>query len=256
MTRAGQRHTIPARRRQEIVVAIRAGATGIAPLAQRFGVSQMTIRRDLAALAREGAVELARGGAVALSGERPFAETAVVRWQQKDRIGAAAAALVADGQTVMVDIGTTTLQAARHLHGRRVTVVTTSMAVYEELAADEGIELILPGGRLRRNYRSLVGELAVRSLRQLRADLLLLGTSGVDAELASWDSTAVELPIKRTMIEAANEVVLLADAAKLTMRGGLRVCGAEQLDRLVTDRPLAPAAAAAAARAGVAVTVA
>ena len=124
----------------------------------------------------------------------------------------------------MIDIGTTTLQAAHHLHGRDITVVTTSLAVYEELAPDPAIELVLPGGVVRRNYRSLVGVLAEDSLRQLKADVLFLGTSAVDAELAVWDSTMVEVPIKRAMIEAAESVALLADAEKFSMAGLVRVC--------------------------------
>jgi DeoR/GlpR family transcriptional regulator of sugar metabolism len=165
----------------------------------------------------------------------------VERFEAKDRIGAAAAALVRDGQTVMIDIGTTTLQAARHLRGRRITVVTTNLAVYEELIGDPAIELVLPGGVVRRNYRSLVGVLAEDSLRQLNADLLFLGTSGVDEQLGVWDTTMVEVPIKRAMIAAADRVALLADAAKFAMGGVVRVCGPGALDRIVTDAPL-PAA--------------
>ncbi len=127
--------------------------------------------------------------------------------------------MIADGDTVMIDIGTTTLQAARHLHGRPITVITTSLAVYEELLPDAAIELILPGGIVRRNYRSLVGLIAEDSLRQLRADVLLLGTSSVDAELGVWDSTMVEVPIKRAMIGASERVLLLADAVKFALPG-------------------------------------
>lgn len=140
-----QRHTIPAQRRQEMLRAVRTSPMHVADLARSFGVSEMTVRRDLDALAREGHIERVRGGAVQVSGEQSFDEIVVVRLDAKNRIGAAAAALVEDGQTVMVDIGTTTLQAARHLHGRKITVVTTSMAVYDELVGDADIELILPG---------------------------------------------------------------------------------------------------------------
>ena len=80
----------------------------------------------------------------------------------------------------MIDIGTTTLQAARHLHGRPLTVITSSLAVLEELLPDEAVEVVLPGGLVRRNYRSLVGVLAEDSLRQLQADVLFLGASAVD----------------------------------------------------------------------------
>jgi len=171
------RHTIPAQRRKEILDAVSTGAMHVADLAENFGVSEMTVRRDLRELARAGKLERVRGGAVKASTEPPFEETAVERYDAKDRIGAAAAELVEDGQTVMIDIGTTTLQAARHLHGRQITVVTSSLAVYEELVPDPAIELLLPGGIVRRNYRSLVGVIAEDSLRKLKADVLFLGTS-------------------------------------------------------------------------------
>jgi DeoR/GlpR family transcriptional regulator of sugar metabolism len=256
VTGPGTRHTIPAQRRQEILRAIRSGATHVAELAQSFGVSEMTVRRDLDELAREGRIERVRGGAVNVSIEPPFDDTLIERFDAKDRIGAAAAGLVKDGQTVMIDIGTTTLQAARHLHGKSVTVITTSLAVYEELVPDHAIELILPGGTVRRNYHSLVGILAETSLRQLKADVLLLGTSAVDAELDVWDSTMVEVPIKRAMIQAAACVTLLADAEKFSMAGLVRVCDAETLDRIITDAPLLPETAAAAEQAGVSVVIA
>jgi DeoR/GlpR family transcriptional regulator of sugar metabolism len=250
------RHTVPAQRRQEILRAIRSGATHVTELAISFGVSEMTVRRDLDELAREGRIERVRGGAVSVSAEPPFDQTVIERFEAKDAIGAAAAALVKDGLTVMIDIGTTTLQAARHLHGKAITVVTTSLAVYEELVPDEGIELILPGGTVRRNYHSLVGMLAESALRQLKADLLFLGTSAVDQRLDLWDSTMVEVPIKRAMIEAAANVTLLADAEKFSMAGLVRVCEAGHLDRIITDARLPAETATAAERAGVAVTIA
>ena len=250
------RHKIPAQRRQEILRAVRSGSTHVTELAVNFGVSEMTVRRDLRELAREGKVERVRGGAVNAGWEPPFEQTAVERLGAKDRVGAAAAALVEDGQTVMVDIGTTTLQAARHLHGRDITVITSSLAVFEELVGDPAIELVLPGGIVRRNYRSLVGVLAEDSLRQLRADVLFLGTSAVDGALAVWDSTMVEVPIKRAMIAAADRVVLLADAAKFAMSGIVRVCAADALDHVVSDAGLSPAARAAIDEAGIEVTLA
>ena len=183
----------------------------VADLAESFGVSEMTVRRDLRQLADAGRLERVRGGAVNVSNERPFDVTAVESYDAKRRIGAAAAERIEDGQTVMLDIGTTTLEAAKCLHGREVTVITTSLAVFDELRDDPAIELILPGGILRRNYRSLIGVVAEDSLRQLNADVLLLGTSAVDQRLDVWDSTMVEVPIKRAMIGASESVVLLAD---------------------------------------------
>ncbi len=226
---------LPAQRRQAILRAVRNGTAHVADLAEEFGVSEMTVRRDLRALDRDGKLERVRGGAMNAEREPPFSEIAVERLEAKDRIGRAAAALVEDGQTVMIDIGTTTLQVARHLRGRSLTVITTNLAAYEELLPEPEIDLVLPGGVVRRNYRSLVGMLAEEALRGLKADVAFMGASGIDDELGVWDTTMVEVPIKRAMLAAGQRTVLLADGAKFAMEGMVRVCGATELDTVVTD---------------------
>jgi DeoR/GlpR family transcriptional regulator of sugar metabolism len=247
---------LPAQRRQEILRAVRNGTAHVSDLAESFGVSEMTVRRDLGALARDGKLERVHGGAVDAGTEPGFSQIEVERFDIKDRLGRAAAAMVQDGMTVMIDIGTSTLQMARHLHGRKITVVTTNLAVVEELLPDPDIELVLPGGIVRRNYRSLVGVLAEDSLRQIKSDILFLGTSGVDLEIGVWDTTMVEVPIKRLMIAGASEVVLIADAAKFSMTGMVRVCGPESISHIVTDAPLPASARSAVDAAGIEVTVA
>jgi DeoR/GlpR family transcriptional regulator of sugar metabolism len=247
---------LPAQRRQEILRAVRSGTAHVSELAESFGVSEMTVRRDLGALARDGKLERVHGGALDAAGEPGFSQIEVERFDIKDRLGAAAAGLVSDGQTVMVDIGTSTLQLARHLHGKKITVVTTNLAVVEELMPDPDIELVLPGGVVRRNYRSLVGVLAEDSLRQIKSDVLFMGTSGVDVEMGVWDTTMVEVPIKRLMIAGADEVVLLADRAKFEMTGMVRICGPESIDHIVTDAPLPAACRSAVDAAGIEVLVA
>ena len=243
---------LPAQRRQLILRTVRGGrGAGVVDLAQRFDVSEMTVRRDLAHLAREGKLIRVHGGALSVREEPPFAEIAVERLAEKERIGRAAAALVRDGQTIMIDIGTTTLQLARQLRDRELTVITSSLAVLEELLPCEGIELISLGGIVRRNYRSLVGVLAEDMLRQLTADISFLGASGIRSDLSIMDTTMVEVPIKRGMIAAADRVVLLADAAKFYMGGIVRVCDAYDLHALVTDANRDEPALRGLARAGV-----
>lgn len=243
---------LAAQRRQLILRAVRdEQVAGVVELAQRFDVSEMTVRRDLAHLAQEGKLVRVHGGAVSEREEPPFAKIAVERRDAKERIGAAAADLVRDGQTIMIDIGTTTLQLARELHGRELTVITSNLAVIEELLPDEGIELLVLGGLVRRNYRSLVGVLAEDALRQVSADLAFLGASGIRDDLSVMDSTMVEVPIKRGMIAAADRSVLLVDAAKFSMNGVVRVCGADALDAVVTDAPADAPAVARLVEAGV-----
>jgi DeoR/GlpR family transcriptional regulator of sugar metabolism len=243
---------LAAQRRGLILDEVRNGrGAAVTDLAQRFAVSEMTVRRDLAQLAREGKLTRVHGGAVSEREEPPFAAIADERPSEKHRIGRAAAALVEDGQTVMVDIGTTTLALARHLHGRKLRVITGNLAVVEELEPDPEIELVVLGGIVRRNYRSLVGMLAEDSLRQLSADVAFLGASGIRHDLSVMDSTIVEVPIKRAMMAQAERTVLLVDAAKFEMRGSVRICAAADLDTVVTDAPAGDPRVAALAEAGV-----
>lgn len=229
---------LTAKRRQLVLEALEAAETlGVAELAIRFGVSEMTIRRDLDAMASDGKLARVYGGAmIAPRGEAPFVEKAVERQSAKDRIGAVAAAMVQPGDTIFADVGTTVLRFARHLHGREITVITSNMAVYEELVGDPAIELILLGGLVRRNYKSLVGFLTEEALRQLNADKAFMGASAIRSDLAVMDSTMVEVPIKRGMVAGARQAVLLADSGKFKAKGLARAYSVDQLDTLVTNQ--------------------
>lgn len=226
-------------RRSEVLRAIRTErGVPTAVLAARFGVSEMTIRRDLDDLAQRGLVERVRGGALqprTTRHEPPFAQSTTERGAEKERVGRAAAALVRPGDTILLDIGTTALQLARQLHGRvGLTVATNNLAVYAELVDDDAIDLLLLGGLVRRNYRSLVGFLTEDALRGIRADLAFLGTSGISADLQLLDTTVEEIPAKRAMLAAGSHVVLLADGAKFPGAGLGRVAGIEAVQTLVT----------------------
>jgi DeoR/GlpR family transcriptional regulator of sugar metabolism len=230
---------LPDRRHELILRALRAdGPITVTVLADQLGASQATIRRDLLQLEDEGLLKRVYGGAVPVVGEDdPFTDVAGVRVEAKEAIAAWCAALVRDGETVLLDIGTTAHRVARQLRGRALTVITSNLAVYEELQDDKDIQLVLLGGVVRRDYRSLVGFLTEDNLRQVRADVLFLGTSGVRPDGQILDTTAVEVPVKRAMISASDKVVLVADAAKFPGTGMARVCGPEDLDVVVTNAP-------------------
>ncbi|MFF6977961.1 DeoR/GlpR family DNA-binding transcription regulator [Streptomyces sp. NPDC008343] len=245
------------RRHQLILRALRSGGpAAVTDLSERLGASPATIRRDLVKLEEDGLLTRVHGGAVVEEGDQPFAEVAEMRVPEKDAIAAHAAAMIEDGQSVLLDIGTTAFRLARQLHGRRLTVITSNLVVYEELADDEGIELVLLGGMVRREYRSLVGFLTEDNLRQLHADWLFLGTSGVRPGGQVMDTTVVEVPVKRAMIKAGDKVALLADAAKFPGTGMAKVCGPEDLDMVVTNAPVNTATRSALEEAGVHVLVA
>jgi DeoR/GlpR family transcriptional regulator of sugar metabolism len=276
---------LAAQRRDLILQAVRSDrGVQVGSLAERFGVSEITVRRDLTYLARAGKVTRVHGGAVGEPGadgpvagpavagpaggrgetaarqadarqaaaRQAAARQAAARQEAKQRVGRAAAALVEDGQTVMLDIGSTALEVARALRGRRLTVITGSLAAMEELLPDPGIELVLLGGVVRRDYRSMVGALAEDALHQLSADVAFLGASSLRRrDLSVMDTTTVEVPIKRGMLAAADRSVLLIDAAKLSARGTVRICAIGDVDAVVTDAPAADPLLTQIRRAGV-----
>jgi DeoR/GlpR family transcriptional regulator of sugar metabolism len=224
-------------RHAEIMRRVRlSGATSVRDLAGQLGVSPSTIRRDLEVLDRDGTLRRVRGGALAdADADLPFAEVAVVDEHDKEAVAARAALMVRDGDVVLLDIGTTTMRLARRLRGRKVTVVTSSLAVLDVLRADPAVELLLLGGMVRRPYLSLVGVLTEEALRQVCADRVFLGASGVRPDGQLVDTTLAEVPLKRAMIAAAGQVVLLVDRHKFPGTGALRVCGPEDVDVLVTN---------------------
>lgn len=228
---------LTATRQAKILDSLRTdGEVSVDSLAGRFGVSASTIRRDLNALSADGLLRRVRGGGGSLESDRvPFSESQQVRSAEKDAVAALAAGLVHDGDVVLIDIGTTTALLARHLRGRHITVVTSSLAVIDQLRDDDDVELIVLGGAVRKNYHSMVGVLTEQALAQIRASICFLGTSGVRPDGTILDTTGMEVPVKNAMIDSSNRVVVLADAAKFPGIGLLNVCGPDRLSTVVTN---------------------
>lgn len=221
----------------------RAGRIEIRAAAEQLGTTEMTIRRDLDLLVRRGIARRVRGGAVSLlarGDEIPYWMRALERPEAKARIGEAAAGLVRDGEAIAIDSGTTALNCARALSDRRLTVMTVSLRTASLLADSQTINLILPGGEVRRDERALVGPVTVAAIADLRLDAVILSACG----LANRTVTAYDLgdaAVKRALIDASARVILISESSKLDRTGMAVVCGAERVDVLVTDTD-APAA--------------
>lgn len=246
-----------ARRHAEILRLLRAGGpTGVREIAHLLEVSAATVRRDLADLDSRGLVRRVHGGAEAVADldtddALPFAQVAAVDAEDKAAVAARAAALVSDGDVLLLDIGTTVVGLARALRGRRVTVITSSLAVLDVLRGDDAVELVLLGGAVRDSYLSLVGLLTESALEHVRADIAFLGTSGVSARGEVLDSTTVEVPVKRALMAAGDRRVLLADRHKFPGTGALKVCSLGDLDTVVTNNGVVAPALDSAAGHGV-----
>ena len=235
-----------ARRHAEIMRLLREGGpTPVGDLVQALGVSAATVRRDLADLGVQGALQRVRGGAQPaghVDDRHPFGQVATVDVVDKEAVAERAASLVSDGHVLLLDIGTTVVCLARRLRGRKVTVITSSLAVLDVLRDDPVVDLVLLGGLLRHSYLSLVGLLTETALGQVRANMAFLGTSGVHPHGEVLDSTQVEVPVKRAMMSAAERTILLADRHKFPGTGALKVCHVADLDTVVTNEGVDKAA--------------
>jgi len=230
----------------------------VAELAARHGVSEMTIRRDLDDLARQGVVRRIRGGAMSLllrGEEPPFAVREREAVEEKRRIAAEVAALIADGEAVLLDSGTTALEVARALRERRLTVVPLSLHAARELAGAPRIRLVLPGGEVRPGELDFIGPLAEKAIRSLRFDTAVIGCCGLSAAHGLTAHDLQEVTIKQAAIESARRVVAATDSGKFTRTAFGAVCPLDRLDVVVTDAGIPKEEHDALTAAGVAVRV-
>ncbi|BBB00076.1 putative DeoR family transcriptional regulator [Actinacidiphila reveromycinica] len=216
-----------------------AGSATVQELARLTGASEMTIRRDLDALAGQGVLERVRGGArtLLLRGEEPpFALRVRDAVDAKRRIAAEASALIADGETVVLDSGTTCLEVARLLRERPVTVMPLSLQAIHLFGEQPGpATLVVPGGQPRAAEGALTGPLTLASLAALRFDTAVIGCCGLSAAdgLTAYDLD--DAAVKRAAIAAARRAVLVTDGGKLGHTAFAHVGPAARLHTLVTD---------------------
>ena len=227
-------------RLRQITDALREGAErSVAELAALTGASEMTVRRDLDALADQGVLERYRGGARGLllrGQEPPFVLRAQEATEAKHRIAAEVAALIADGESVVLDSGTTCLEVARALRDRRLTVMPLSLHAANELTGAPLLTLLLPGGQPRPGELALTGPLAEASLASLRFDTAVIGCCGLTAAdgLTAYD--LADAAVKRAAIASSRRVIAVADATKLTRSALAHVVPATALHCVVTDQ--------------------
>lgn len=233
----------------------KAGYVTVADLAAELGCSDMTIRRHLARLEAERLVERSRGGATVTRRVRiEFAlyERASIRMTEKAAIGRAAAALLREGDRILIDTGTTALAMVRALHGRGgLTVITTNLAVVSELLHSPGIECMLLGGIVRESSPDLYGPLLEETLARLHAERAFIGCDSLstEGELMTIDPRTARATA--LMIKNSAEVTLLADSSKAGRNSFITFGRLADVDRLITDEHMDPAILDLAQRLGV-----
>jgi DeoR family transcriptional regulator, aga operon transcriptional repressor len=263
---AREGHPVPARLRRDRMLALvhERDCVRVSELADRFDVSEVTVRSDLDALAARGGLRRVRGGAVPRGTtpvERPFEGSEVAAAAEKRAIARTAATMVRSGDTIILDVGTTTTAIAQALADRRelsdVTVFTSSLTIAMALeAASPELTVVVTGGTLRPKQHSLVEPLAGLVLASIHAGTAFVGCNGVDVDAGITNVNLPETDIKRKIIAAAQRRVVCADASKLGRVALAHVCELDDVDLLLTDRNADPQIVAALRETGLEVQLA
>lgn len=256
---------IQAERRNLIADFVRkTGKISIEEIVERFNVSEMTARRDLQHLDKEGFLRRVHGGAVNAAGrsyEPPYQVRSLEMTEAKIAIGKKAAEQIEDGDSIALDVGTTTLEIARALKGRHgITVITASLPIAIELMSNNSlrsdIRLILTGGIVRPGEFSLIGSLAESAYKEFHVDKAFVGVGGVSHEDGLTEYNLEDTQVKRTMIKSAHKVILVADHSKFNKTTFANIAPLSSVDTVVTDNQTPEAALEKLRESGIQVVVA
>lgn len=213
-------------------------------MVREFGVTDTSIRRDLAILEATGGVLRVHGGAVARArgkDARPLTDRMRLHLAEKQRIGKAAASLMQPGEIVLFDSGTTTLQVASQIPptlrtSGMLTVITNSLRMADEVLTWPAPNLILLGGLCVPDYQAIVGPQALEQLEHLMVDKVFLGVDGLTLSQGATTADILMAELNRRMAERARQVILVTDSSKLGRTGFEPIVGIDQIHRLVTDK--------------------
>ena len=210
-------------------------------LSKEFGVSEVTIRNDLEQLEEKKLLIRARGGAMSInqtvSFDQHLTEKHKLNMSEKARIGKAAARLIIDSDTVIIDSGTTSLEIVKNLDPslRNVTIITNALNIANQLISNQSINLIVPGGVLRKNSLSLIGPLAEKNFKNFFVDKVFLGVDGFDTLNGISTPNLDEAYLNQIMIEVAREVIVVTDSSKFLRKSLAFICKLDRINTVITD---------------------
>jgi len=230
------------RRRAIVDFVSQNGRALVRDLARKYSSSEITIRRDLELLHNRGLIYRTHGGAlpirVGTESDRNLTEREMQHPREKQRIAAAAVKLVKEGQSVVLDSGSTTTAVARAQRElQHLTVITNAINIASELSGTS-IDVILTGGMLRANSYSLVGPIAEDSLRRLKADILFLGVDGFDTETGVSTPNLLEAQLNRLMVQIAARVIAVCDSSKFGRSSLSSIVPLSNIHGVITDKEI------------------
>ncbi|MEX0772502.1 MAG: transcriptional repressor AgaR [Balneolales bacterium] len=231
-----------AERRNQALKALRAkGQVSVIELSEVLEVSEVTIRKDLEYLEKNNLLIRTHGGAMQngyLVYDQPIEEKGKLYAGEKSSIGKAAANLLEDGDSIIMDAGTTVLQVARQINRRNLTILTNGVNVAMELFRLPDVELIMLGGMVRSTSACVVGPYAEQMVQDHSCRKYFLGVDGFDLERGLSTTNTLEAHLNRVMIDAAQETIVVTDSSKFGRRGLSRICDIDRIDTVVTDSGL------------------
>jgi DeoR/GlpR family transcriptional regulator of sugar metabolism len=233
----------PERRRILLDYVLRAGSAQVDELAARFGVSRMTVHRDLDTLAAQGIVRRVHGGVTVRSSnlvESNFLYRSRLAEREKQALAHAAAELVEPGQAIIIDDSTTTSRLTSFIPARKpLTVITNSLIVVDQLKGAYGIETICLGGHYNQRFNAFYGYVCEQAVASLRANTLFMSTSTVFNGVAYHQQEDV-VKTKRALMGVADKRVLLVDSSKFGITALIRLADLTEFDVVLTDSGIAP----------------
>ena len=231
--------------RRELIIQTIAdnGLVRVSDLSERFSISEVSIRRDLAHLEQLGILKRVHGGAIAaprLPRGSSVSANMSCHVEEKERIGRAAAAMIREGDRVILDSGTTPLHVARNiplelLNAGNLTVITASLPIVRELGGWKGVHLILLGGIYLPEYEIVVGPQTIANLTNLHVDKVFMGTDGLTFTHGVTTANVLEAEVDRAFVNASTEVIAVADSSKVGVVGLTTILPLHELNRLITD---------------------
>lgn len=220
------------------------GQVFVRDLSKMFEVSEVTIRNDLLQLEKKYQLVRARGGGIKVDRvgiDYELSKKHKLNLEQKQRIGKMAARLIQDGDTIIIDSGTTTMEMVKNIDPEcHITVITNALNIANQLAHSKNKEVIIPGGFLRKESLSLVGTPAEKSFKSFMSDKLFLGVDGLDIDYGLMTPNIEEAHLNQTMIAISQQVIVLADSSKIFKRSLAIICPISKINILVTDEGIPP----------------
>lgn len=220
------------------------GQVNVTDLSDQFGVSEVTIRNDFLRLEKKNMLIRARGGAIKINRvgvDFELSKKHKINLEQKQKIGKLAAKLIKDGDTIIVDSGTTTQELVKNLSSDdKLTVITNALNIANNLVFKNNIQVIMIGGFLRRGALSMIGSPAETQLRNYLCDKLFLGVDGLNFDFGISTPNIEEAHLNKISIEISRQIIVLADSSKINKRSLAIICPISKIDILVTDDGLLP----------------